>query len=303
MSRPITKPTGFANGKVILLGEHAVVHGAPALAVGVPLGVRIDAKPSAGPIRIRIETWGLEASAGDGTPVGAALLALLRELGLGGTGVLLIGESRLPPRAGLGSSAALATAIARALVAFHSGEIGDDRLFEAVQASERVFHGNPSGLDAAVAIHSGVLRFEREHGAQQLDVEPPSLVVAHSGVEGHTAETVAGFARWLAEHPVDGQRRLARIAELSQTGVSAVCAGRIDRLGDAMNECHEHLSWFGVSTDALNRICEVARKAGALGAKLTGGGGGGCAVALVDPSDRSEVADALSAAGYEQVLG
>ena len=296
------QPEGFAGGKVILLGEHAVVHGAPALAVGLPLGVTVTANPCTGPIRLRIDQWNLAASAGDGSPVGSAVLELTRRLGHSGTEVELVGESRLPPRAGLGSSAALATAIARALRAIDSAELGDDELFDAVQASERVFHGNPSGLDAAVAIHGGVLRFDRARGAELLGIEAPSLVVAHSGAQGRTAETVAEFARRLVDRGSEGQRRLARIAELAEVGVEAIVDGRLAALGEAMNACHEQLDWFGVSTDALNRICEIARAAGALGAKLTGGGGGGCAVALVDPSDTDAVADAIVSGGFEVVL-
>ena len=302
MSQPTTTTRGSANGKVILLGEHAVVHGAPALATGVPLGIRVQAAPSDGPTSVRIEPWNLDASAGDGTPVGAALSALTRAMGAPGTGVALTGEALLPPRAGMGSSAALATAIARALVAFYDLDIDTGGLYDAVQASERVFHGNPSGLDAAVAIHGGVLRFDREGGATRLEVEPPSLIVVHSGEEGNTAETVAGFARRLAEEPTDGERRLGRITELVESGISAIGVGDARALGNAMTECHQHLSWFGISTDALDRICEVALTAGAQGAKLTGGGGGGCAAALVDPTKRAAVADSVSAAGFEVVL-
>jgi mevalonate kinase len=303
MSSARDKPIGSASGKVILLGEHAVVHGAPALATGIPLGVRVEATSHDGPTRVRIESWNLDAAVNDGTPVGNALLALLEELGVTERGASLIGESRVPPRAGLGSSAALGTAIVRALAAFHDLEIDDDRVFTAVQASERVFHGNPSGLDAAVAIHGGVLRFDRENGAEPLRAEPPPIVVAHSGTEGRTAQTVAGFARQLADRAAEGQLRLARMAELTQIGVRAIGGNRLAELGAAMNECHEQLAWFGVSTDDLDHICDVARASGALGAKLTGGGGGGCAVALVDPADARAVADAIAAAGFEVVIG
>lgn len=302
MSQTSQRAVGKASGKVILLGEHAVVHGSPALAQAVPLGAEVAAERAAGPLRLRVEPWGLEVSAGDGTPGGTALAALARSLGTGITGVDLVGQSRLPPRAGLGSSAALATAAARALAASLAIELDDDLLFDAVQASERVFHGNPSGLDAAVAIRGGALRFDRENGVTPLEAEPVPLVVIHSGVEGRTAETVAAFGRWLAEHPDEGHDRLARIAELAEAGAAAVEGGDLEALGRAMDECHDHLSWFGVSTEELDRICRTARGAGAMGAKLTGGGGGGCAVALVRAENRGAVAEAARAAGYRVVL-
>jgi mevalonate kinase len=214
-------------------------------------------------------------------------------------GAHLTGESDLPPRAGLGSSAALATAVARCLASFHGIELDRERLFAAVQSAERVFHGNPSGLDATVAIGGGVLRFDRANGPDPLDVAAPELVLAHSGAEGRTRETVAEFARTLENRPDEGRQRLARICELVEQGIAALERGDLRVLGRAMDESQEQLAWFGVSTADLDRICDIARSAGALGAKLTGGGGGGCAVALVRADDRRPVVRAVEAAGYE----
>jgi mevalonate kinase len=238
---------------------------------------------------------------GDGTPSGGALGALIRELGVDVAGAGLTGTARLPARAGLGSSAAVATAVARALVSFHGIDLDDDRLFAAVQAAERVFHGNPSGLDATVAIGGGVIRFDRASGAEPLDTEAPALVVIHSGANGHTRQTVAEFGRRLEDQPGEGRRRLARISELVEQGIVALGLGDLQTLGRTMDENQGQLSWFGVSTADLDRICEIARSAGALGAKLTGGGGGGCAVALVRPADRDQVVSAVETAGYEVV--
>lgn len=292
---------GAACGKAILLGEHAVVHNKPALAVGIPLGVRVVAEPSAGSLALAVSPWGLMTTVGDGTRVGEALAALTAALGMTGDGLKLVAEASLPPGAGLGSSAALAAAAARALAASCSIELDDVKLFSAVQAAERIFHGNPSGLDAAVAIHGGVLRYDRKQGIKQLAVEAPPLVAIHSGTTGNTREMVAHFANRLAEHPREGGRRLARIANLVESGIAAIESEALRELGLAMTECHEHLAWFGVSTEELDRICQIALQAGALGAKLTGGGGGGCAIALVEPGNRKPVAEAIADAGFQPV--
>jgi mevalonate kinase len=301
MSRKPERAVGTANGKVILLGEHAVVHGAPALALGIPLGVTIAAEEGPGPLELLIEPWGLASTVGDGTPPGAALAALIRELGVDGAGLSLKGESRLPARAGLGSSAAVATAAARAIVAHYELDPSTDDLFEAVQASERVFHGNPSGLDAAVAIGGGVIRFDRAAGVTPLEAEAPPLVVFHSGHDGDTLKTVARFSEKLDRSPDDADKRLTKIAALTRDGITAIEREDLQALGMAMNECQDHLSWFGVSTTELDRICAVAREAGALGAKLTGGGGGGCAVALTDPGGEAAIAAAAQSAGLQVV--
>lgn len=291
---------GSARGKVILLGEHAVVHGASALAVGMDRGIEARAILRDGPLAIAVPAWSLAARAGDPTLPGQALAALAAALRLAPAGASLTAEAALPAGAGLGSSAALAASAARALVDLFALDRDEEELFAAVQAAERVFHGNPSGLDAALALHGGVVAFSRAAGARSLVAPAPEIVVAHSGEPGATRETVARFAARLASEPGEGSERLGAMGELALLGIAALEAGDLAALGRAMNENHEHLRWFGVSTPALDRIAEAALEAGALGAKLTGGGGGGCAVALA-PGRRSEVSRALTARGFQVI--
>ncbi|MDD5308435.1 MAG: mevalonate kinase [Deltaproteobacteria bacterium] len=292
--------TGRAGGKVILLGEHAVVHGTAALAMAFPRGVSVTARESDGPVALEARAWRYRVAADDGSPGGEALRALVAALGVAPCGIALEADVRIPDRAGLGSSAAMAAASARAIASLLAIPFDDDRLFAAVQASETVFHGNPSGLDATMALFGGVVRYTRAGGATRLRAPGPQVVVASSGEPGRTGETVAAFARRLAAEPVEGRRRLAALGDLVESGTAALVRGDLAALGRTMDEDQEHLSWFGVSTSRLDRICEVARRAGALGAKLTGGGGGGCAVALVQPGDDA-VAPALCDAGFEVV--
>jgi mevalonate kinase len=124
--------------------------------------------------------------------------------------------------------------------------------------------------------------------------------VFHSGEEGDTRGTVAAFAERLAEAGTEGRRRLSRIGELVDDGLAALVAEDWSALGAAMNENQEQLAWFGVSTPALDRLISAARDAGALGAKLTGGGGGGCVVAVIEP-DGEEVLRAVREAGFDVV--
>ncbi|MFO8073037.1 MAG: mevalonate kinase [Polyangia bacterium] len=291
---------GRAAGKAILLGEHAVVHGEPALAAALPIGVEAAARPAAGPLAVHVSSWDYRAAIGDGSEGGRALEALALSLGLEPRGVALEALAEVPPRAGLGSSAALAAAAARGLIALAGADPGEAKLFEAVQASERVFHGNPSGLDAAVALRGGLLRFRRGAEPLALEAAVPPLVICHSGEPGRTRLAVEAFARRL-ESSAEAKQRLARIGELVSAGEESLLGGDLVSLGRAINENHEQLAWFGVSTPALDRICSVARELGALGAKLTGGGAGGCAIALVEPQRRARLAAELAAAGVEVV--
>lgn len=292
---------GVSCGKAILLGEHAVVHGSRALAMGLPLSVRVSAAAEKGPLNLLVPAWGCRSQVGDGTKGGEALERIARGLGIESGGARLEAKVRIPPRAGLGSSAAVAAAACRALSSLLKIEPSHGELFEAVQASEKVFHGNPSGVDAAAVLMGGVLIFSKAGGATPLETEPPRVVVAYSGEPGDTGDAVAHFARRLKDDPSEGKQRLKSIDSLVERGSSALARGDLKELGRTMNENQEHLSWFGVSTPALDTICKVARESGALGAKLTGGGRGGCAVILVRPCDTS-VDRAIDRAGFEVLL-
>jgi mevalonate kinase len=236
--------------------------------------------------------------AGNETMEGQALERLAKKIGIASDGVRLVAKVDIPTRAGLGSSAALAAACARALVSLFNIDISDAHLYEAVQSSERVFHGTPSGLDATVALQGGILVFSREQGMRKISATPPPLLVVHSKEFGDTKTTVARFSERLAETGEEGYGRLSQISQLVERGIRALECGDLEKLGQAMNENHTHLSWFGVSTEMLDRIVKLALEAGALGAKLTGGGGGGCAVVLTKPGD-TLVSEKLVQAGFE----
>ncbi|MCP4674959.1 MAG: mevalonate kinase [Deltaproteobacteria bacterium] len=291
---------GHSGGKVILLGEHAVVHGSYAVAMGIRPGVRVSARREGEDLVLSIPRWESSFAANDGSREGEAIRQLVCALGLEPEGMLLEAEFEIPARAGLGSSAALACAAARAIVSLTDIEMDKIGLFNAIQASERVFHGNPSGLDARVALDEGVVLFSRSEGARPITAQPPPLHVFHSGEQGDTYTTVARFAKRLKETGDEGASRLLRISLLVDRGVDALARGDFEALGEVMNENQDQLAWFGMSTPNLNKIVRTALEAGALGAKLTGGGGGGCAVVLTR-SDDTTVARRVAAAGFEQV--
>jgi len=293
--------TGFARGKVILLGEHSVVHGTPALAMGMDRGVEIRALSRGHGLGLSIEEWGLKARSDGAAPGDRALAALASALGVEQAGISLEGVVALPPRAGLGASAAMGAAAARAITELLERDVSFNDLFAAVQASERIFHGNPSGLDAAVALEGGLIRFSKDDGPRNLNADRPPIVIVNSREHGDTRRTVGSFADKLESGGGEGRRRLARMGELVKAGIEALKHGDLSLLGGIMNENQLHLSWFGVSTPSLDSICKTALAAGALGAKLTGGGGGGCAIALTSPESLDEVSGHLDAAGLDVV--
>lgn len=293
---------GAACGKVILLGEHAVVFGVPAIAVGIDHGAHATAsRLDAGPSRLRL--GGREVTEGDDDDLARALTALLAEGGTTPAVHIELG-TELPPGGGLGCSAALGVAAGRA-VAQLVGE-DDERAQARGLAWERVFHGNPSGVDTAAAALGGCLRFVR--GGEVSRVAPARdlwLAVGSSGSPSSTRIMVESVARLQDRQPEAFERTLAAFRSLVDNARLAIEAGDAPAVGKLLDLAQMLLAGWMLSTEALERLCALAHDAGALGAKLTGAGGGGCVVALVDdtgpgggPAAAERVVDAWRAAGF-----
>lgn len=294
----------YGHGKVILLGEHSVVHGRPALAVAVSRGAVVDAQPSPGPhTTLHIEPWGVDIDTGAAPNVGAEELQQAlkvarafydddRELALSAT-------MHLPGGAGMGSSAALGVAVLRALDEARALKRPDEEIYERSLAWERVFHGNPSGVDNAMATFGGVALFKRGEPLKRVVPRKPlKLVVAYSGSSSSTKLMVDSVARQLAKEPERMNGVFDSIANIVSNGKLALEQGDLKALGQLMTMNHRLLAGMMLSTDALEEMIAAACAAGALGAKVTGAGGGGCMIALVDGEPaRREVANALRALG------
>jgi mevalonate kinase len=288
---------GFGHAKIILIGEHGVVHGHPALAAGLSVGVRADAVTGSG--RLTVPAWSLTAAAGDGSAVGRALAAILARLRAGALDFQV--EAAIPSRAGLGSSAAMAVAIARAAVTATSGVEPErrgpsatatldaaDRIRQAVDEAEAVFHGTPSGIDAAAALGGGVGRFRRGEGWSSIAVsQAMNVCVGLTGRARDTGAQIAAVTRLRERVPALG-KALALFGDLVDAGERALAMGDIDGLGRLFDVAHGVLCALRVSSPEIETLVHGARAAGAIGAKLTGAGGGGAVIALA-PGHESDV--------------
>jgi mevalonate kinase len=288
---------GHGHGKVILVGEHAVVYGHPAVAAGLSVGITVRARPGDG--RLRVPAGGREAVAGDDSPVGRALAAIVRRLDA--PALDFEADAEVPSRAGLGSSAALAVAIARAALAA-CGRASDDATVDAaVNEAEAIFHGNPSGIDAAAAKTGGAGRFTRADGWRAIPVlQPIRLCVGLSGRPRDTAAQVAAVARLRGRLSVTDDI-LAALGKLAGDASDALAKGDVDGLGRAFDAAHGLLSALRVSGPELDALVHTARTAGAIGAKLTGAGGGGAVIALA-PGHERDVLARWQAAGFNGFL-
>jgi mevalonate kinase len=287
-------------GKIILLGEHAVVYGYPALAAALDRGVEVAPvpTPAGGPLRLDIPAWDLAVTAArapDHHHIGRALAAIADELGVGFPAVSLVGDAQIPAGAGLGSSAAMAVAVARALLA-HAGRKADAKVVTAAaSASEAILHGQASGVDVSLAIAGGLGVFRRSSGLRPIATAPLRVLVGPSGEPRSTAQMVERVAEATGARIDDP--RLAELGRLTDAGTVALLAGALADLGDAMSRAHAVLAELGVSTPRLDALCEAARVAGAHGAKLTGAGGGGAVIAIAPRDREAAVLAAWRAAG------
>jgi mevalonate kinase len=276
---------GSACGKVILLGEHAVVYGVPAIVLGIDRGATAHASAIES-ARSELTLGTTERVTDDGASDVARAFAALLGVCAVTRPVRVEVTTELPAGAGLGCSAALGVAIVRALDAWEGRpQANATDAADRAMAWEKVFHGNPSGVDATAAARGGCLLYQRMSGGLHLNEialpRPLTLVIGHSGVSSSTREMVELVAKLKARNEENVTRSFEAINSLVQNARLAIEAGDHLGLGKLMDLNQVLLSGLMVSTEEIETMCRGAREAGALGAKLTGSGGGGCVVALV----------------------
>ncbi len=312
LSDPWTSPVSMtdaatrarAHAKVILLGEHAVVHGGPAIALPVH-GLTLTASVTSTERPLWIDSVlyrGPVAAAPTllAAPI-TAITATLQRLGAPATGLTVRVDGEIPAERGLGSSAAVAAAIITAIAAHHAVSFDDDERFALVQAAERVAHGNPSGLDARAVVCEAPMWFQAGAARPLHCAFGGVFVIGDSGVHGRTREAVTAVGALKAAEPERVGAMLARIDQHAAAAAHDLARDQRRALGERMSAVHELLRELSVSSAELDALVAAAREAGALGAKLTGGGRGGCVLALADDEPAAaRIAAALRAAGAER---
>lgn len=300
-----TAASGSASGKVILLGEHAAVYGRHALAVPIVNAMTAHCRRTKGPVTLQIAAWAVSETFDKKSESvsGAAevLLSLLAQLSIPPTGIEVTVETRLQAAQGLGASAALAASMARALSACFELGLQDDEINRLTFECEKLAHGEPSGIDNAVAVYGQPLLF-RQNNQPPLEMielqSAPPLVVVSSGIRGMTREQVAGVRQRYEKNTSLYEAIFGDIDALSLAAHQALIKEDYDELGAQMNICHGLLNAIEVSTPELEKMVALAREQGAAGAKLTGAGGGGSIVALC-PGKQDAVSAAMRDLGYQ----
>ncbi|KRM22242.1 mevalonate kinase [Latilactobacillus graminis] len=295
---------GQSHAKIILIGEHAVVYGQPAIALpvfAVQVKVTVTPNPALHTPQIKSAYYNgaLTRAVGQMQGIRRLIEQLWQKLDSDQTAFELQIDSDLPPERGMGSSAATAIAIIRAFFATYHQELSQQELLKLAALSENLIHGNPSGVDAATAGATTPLWFVKGQPLQPLPINLQGyLVIADSGQKGQTGAAVNSVQNQMMSNPEKTQPLIEHLGQLTQQVAQNIAQNKLTALGANLNHAQLDLQALNVSNSQLDRLITVANQNGSLGSKLTGGGRGGCIIALAaSQTAANELAQALLAAG------
>jgi mevalonate kinase len=300
---------GSGFGKVILFGEHFVVHGVPGIVSAIDSTVDAEVKKIGEGITVRDERKGARGyTQKKRAEQKESIERMLRTMGIDPEKAILeiwLGGN-LPGFSGIGASAASSVAIARAIAEEFRMDLSNEKINEIAYEAEKAYAGTPSGIDNTAATYGGLIWFKRNLSGgpnmiEKLSIrEPVEIIICNTGIVADTKEMVAGVAARKKRNPGEYNLLFKQAEDLAFATREALEEFDLRKVGKSMNENHRLLQEIEVSCKELDYLVNLAREQGAFGAKLTGGGGGGCMVALTPGKELQEaVAAAMEKEGFK----
>ncbi|HJH32801.1 MAG TPA: mevalonate kinase [Methanosarcinaceae archaeon] len=288
--------TCSAPGKIYLFGEHAVVYGESAICCAVDLRTRVHGQPGES---VKIESVLGKTGIDPGIhPYVSAVIECMREFtSIKGVNIKI--DSDIPVGSGLGSSAAVTIATIAALNYLFDCKLTLEDIAKLGHEVEIQVQGVASPTDTYISTMGGAGMIPQRTKLKHLDCE---IVIGNTGMFSSTKELVVNVANLRESYPQVIGPILSTIGSISEIGKELVNNGDYASIGKLMNINHGLLDSVGVSSIELSSLVYAARNSGAFGAKITGAGGGGCMVALVDKAKTGTVADAINAAGGSSII-
>lgn len=295
---------GRATGKIILIGEHSVVYGKKAIAfpfAGVGIHTTVQKKPT-----IHIQSKYFSGTLDDMKQIAnmhnlvLLIEVLQKDLALPNFNLSI--QSSIPSERGMGSSAAVAVSIVRAIFDWQNLALNNKTLLKYVDYSEQIAHDNPSGIDAAATSGTQPILFEKGQPFEAFPLNVDAyLLVADTGIKGQTRQAVKDVATLVNQKGQSVQAIIDQLGDLTLEAKTAIIQNQAKRLGQIMTASHHLLQKLTVSNQTLDEAVEIALDNHALGAKLTGGGRGGCLIVLAkDLQNAKQIQEKLISYGMKR---
>lgn len=301
-----------APGKLILCGEHAVVYGQPAIALpitDVQTRCVILARPGteSSEVLIKDHAFGLDtrlSSLNTDHPIRRTVETVLAELKIDHLPACEIQiHSTIPHSGGLGSSASMAVALTRSLAIYLGHPFEDTTVNNIAFEIEKLHHRTPSGIDNTVITYGKPVFYIKDTPIELLEIAHPMvLLIADSGIKGSTAKAVEHVRKLWKASPIEFEGYFTEVGGITLKIKRFLLTGEFEKIGTLLTRNHQLLKEIGVSLPALDHLVDVAKRSGAFGAKLSGGGLGGNVLALVSPELADQVRNSLLRSGAAHVL-
>lgn len=306
-------------GKIILFGEHSVVYGYPALAAATHLGIKSQVKQESDTFCLEVPTWNLKIESGTETPIQEALLFVENKLAKEKYTISALPE--IPSGAGLGSSAALSVSLIRTILDFQKESMENAEINELALEMEKIFHGTPSGIDNTVATYGGLcyvydpknftcplpkhpeeIPLGEKRGARIKSLgKKISFVIVDTKKERTTKELVAKVRSLYNQNPEQTKKVMDELGSFATSGYQMLINEEHNKFGTTMCQAHRLLRQLQVSCSELDTVYDIAMQNGALGAKLTGAGGGGCMIVFA-PTEETNMQKTFQQKGWSSFI-